>query len=304
MSVRHAAIGPSVLLFASSALWGLATVLSKVLLGTIGPVPLLFVQLLASCGCLWFLCLMLGRNVRIGWDMWPAFLLGVLNPGISYTFSMLALSRIPASVASLFWATEPFFILLLGAIVLKERVTAAAVAMITLGFTGAILVSAAVNDGTLNVGDGIGYACMLVAVVLCAIYTVYSRRVGTEHDPIVLVTLQQTAGLIWATGLLAAQALSGVPTGLSEVPTSELLGAGLTGIVYYALAYWLYLAALGRVSAALAGASFNFIPVVAIAAAFVILGERLQFGQWIGVALILASGFLLVRLTSGTRSGP
>jgi drug/metabolite transporter (DMT)-like permease len=84
---------------------------------------------------------------------------------------------------------------------------------------------------------------------------------------------------------------------LANVQHSTLIYAMLTGLMYYAVAYWLYLAALSRVSAALAGASFNLIPIVTVTVAFVFLGERLNGLQIAGALLILVSASALFWLT-------
>lgn len=119
-----------------------------------------------------------------------------------------------------------------------------------------------------------------------------------EIDALVLVTIQQLAGLVWATLLLAFTSSGwGAPV-FDGVSSLDTFYAAMTGILYYGVAYWLYLIALARVSTALAGASFNVIPVVAIAASYAFLGERLSASQLAGVALILVSGFMLVWLTS------
>jgi drug/metabolite transporter (DMT)-like permease len=88
-----------------------------------------------------------------------------------------------------------------------------------------------------------------------------------------------------------------VTTPLTEVDLGDALGAASTGLLYYAFAYWLYLAALKHVTAALAGASFNLIPLVAIAGAYVLLGERLSGVQIAGALLIIVSGATLAWVT-------
>jgi drug/metabolite transporter (DMT)-like permease len=273
-------------------------VLSKSLLSTIEPVPLLFLQLLASCLLLLPVCHFLKRNLNFGRSLVPAILLGILNPGVSYTFSMLALERIPASVSSIFWATEPFVILLLAAVLLKERITVPIMAVIATGFAGAVLVTGAFSGEAGHLSDLTGAGLMATAIFLCAIYTVLSRKLTTEIDPLALVAVQQIAGLGWTAALLAF--MSGMQSlhALGALPAREIAFAALTGLMYYAVAYWIYLTALKRVSAALAGASFNVIPVVAIVVAYAFLGEKLSLSQIGGVVLIFISGFMLVWLTS------
>ena len=66
--------------------------------------------------------------------------------------------------------------------------------------------------------------------------------------------------------------------------------------MYYAAAYWLFLAALRFVPAGVAGAYFNAIPVFGVGLAMVFLGETLTAVQWAGVAAIMLSVTGLARL--------
>lgn len=77
--------------------------------------------------------------------------------------------------------------------------------------------------------------------------------------------------------------------------------AVLSGLLYYAAAYWLYIAALRSVPAAVEGSYFNAIPVFGVTFAFVFLGVRLTAVQWAGAAVILAAVFELVRLTRASE---
>jgi drug/metabolite transporter (DMT)-like permease len=299
MAISLKGIPPAFLLFTACSFWGVATVLNKALLGSISPVLLLFLQLLASAVFLWAACLSLRKSLPKGKVLLVALALGVLNPGISYTFSMMGLERISASVTSLLWATEPFLILGLAWLILREPITSKVVAVIAVGFIGVVLVSGLLTGQAVGQSDAFGVLFLFVAVLMCAIYTVYSRKIGDTVDALALVTVQQTAGLVWAAVLFTATSEGNIMATVAAVGSSELIYAMLTGLLYYAAAYWLYLSALNRVSAALAGGSFNIIPIVTVAVAFVFLGERLSGLQMFGASLIIVSASALFWLTRG-----
>ena len=197
MAALRKGISPAILLFAACTLWGVATVLNKSLLVTFAPVPLLLIELVASAFALWVACLALARPLPRGKTLLVAVALGVLNPGIAYTFSLLGLSRISASVTSLLWATEPFLITFLAAVVLREKVTRPVIAVIGLGFAGVVLVSGLLSASGLGQTDMVGTIYLFLAVLICAFYTVLSRWLGGSVDALALVTVQQTAGLGW-----------------------------------------------------------------------------------------------------------
>ena len=295
-------VPPALLLSAACSFWGVSTVLNKALLSTIPPVLLLLVQLLASAIFLWVAVIWLKKALPTGRTLIAAIALGVLNPGISYTFSLMGLERISASVSSLLWATEPFLILGLAWLVLSETITRWILAIIAVGFVGVIFVSGLFSDQSTERADILGIGFLFVAVFLCAIYTVYSRKLGDAVDALSLVAVQQTAGLVWAAILFAVISGREMGTLVTAIPAKELLYAAISGLLYYAGAYWLYLSALNRVSAALAGGSFNIIPLVTISVAYVFLGERLQGAQIFGAVLILTSAGALFWKTRSSLS--
>lgn len=302
MAKTLSGIPPAYLLFAASSIWGGATVLNKALLTTISPVLLLFIQLLASAIALWAAILWLGKALPKGRTLLAAIALGVLNPSVSYTFSLMGLERISASVSSLLWATEPFLILGLAWLLLREPITAKVVATIAVGFTGVVCVSGLFSDQSFGQTDILGIGFLFDAVLMCAVYTVFSCKLGGTVDPLSLVAVQQTAGLVWAAMLFAVTTGQDFANVIAAVPPREFAFAAISGLLYFAAAYWLYLSALNRVSAALAGGSFNIIPLVTIAVAYVFLGERLTGMQTFGAALILLSAGALFWLTGGSAA--
>ena len=297
MSLR---LPPAALLVLACALWGGATVLSKALLASIPPVSLLVLQLAPSAAIVWLAFWLSGRRAGPVTLMLPLVLLGLLNPSISYTLSLMGLARVSASVSTLLWAAEPLMILGLAALVLREPVTPRLLAVMLAGMLGVSLVADALGGFAGN--DAVGVLLLLSGVLCCAFYTVFSRRVSETVDSLYIVAVQQAAGLAWAAALLFSGTPYGSPADIADVPLMLAAVAGLSGILYYAAAYWLYIAALRSVPAAVAGSYFNVIPVFGVTFAFLFLGERLTAVQWAGAAIILVSVFELVRLTA--RSGP
>lgn len=302
---RSLRLPPAVLLILACAFWGAATVLNKALLTSIPPVTLLVLQLTPSALLLWVSVLV--SRVRAS-DMSlvaPLALLGILNPGIAYTMSLAGLERISASVATLLWAAEPLMILGLAGVILREPVTWRLILVMLAGFCGVLLV-ADIGGGIGGAGiDAVGILLLLAAVLCCAIYTVFSRKLGDSIDPVFTVAVQQTAGLVWALAFLGAGTRFGEARDIGAIPAGLLAAATLSGLLYYAAAYWLYIVALRSVPAAVAGSYFNVIPIFGVGLAILFLGETLTLGQWVGAAAILLSVFELVRLTgSATADSP
>ncbi len=72
-----------------------------------------------------------------------------------------------------------------------------------------------------------------------------------------------------------------------NVSAAGWLSAVVSGVLYYGAAYWLYLSGLREVPAPFAAVSFYLIPIFGLAAAFLLLGERLNPQQWLGAGVVI-----------------
>lgn len=284
-------------LILAAACWGAGTVISKGILGYIPPLTLLVVQLIASLTFLWTVIAVQRIHISLQRETLWLSLIGLLNPGLAYTFSLLGLSLTTASMSALIWAAEPILILGLAWFILREHLTRSLLACSLLALIGVFLVIGLGSSGG-NSSSVAGNILTLLGVSCCALYTVLTRRAATSLDPVLLVALQETVALIWA-GLIWPFELQA--RGLADLATispETWLWAIASGIVYYALAFWFYIVGLKKIPASLAGLFLNLIPIFAVGGAYLFLNERLATVQWIGAALILAAVVAMLRLQS------
>jgi drug/metabolite transporter (DMT)-like permease len=199
--------------------------------------------------------------------------------------SLLGLTGITASLAVLLWAGEPILILLLAAAVLGDRIGPSIVLSTIAAVGGLTLV---VLDPAAS-GSAVGIGLTVAGVVVCAVYTVLTRRwlLGTDAT-FGVVLAQQVHALALSVVLLAGLLAAGQPMLPAHVSAAALLSAVISGLLYYAFAYSFYISALRRVRASIAAASFYLIPVFGLAGAWV-TGERLQPVQWLGAAIVLGA---------------
>ena len=203
--MRHSSrLSPAVLLFVACAFWGAATVLNKALLASISPVTLLVLELAPSALVLWIMAFSSGSRISKLSLLAPLVLLGIFNPGVSYTLNMIGLARISAGVATLLWAAEPLMILGLAALILREPVTWRLLLIMLVGVLGVALVADVGGSIEASRNDLLGILLLLSAVLCCAFYTVFSRKLSERVDPVFTVAVQQTAGFAWALALLSA----------------------------------------------------------------------------------------------------
>lgn len=292
---RTPALRASLALTASAACWGLATVATKGLLARVPPLTVLTVQLLASVAFLWAAVWATRAPLRLDRGAALASLSGLLEPGLAYTVGLVGLTLTTASSASLIGAAETPMIMVLAWLFLGEPLGGRTLLLAALAGAGVGLLMlpdvAALDGGSLR-----GDSWIVLATFLAAVYVVLSRRLVTGIAPLPLAALQQTVGLLWALAALAlGRALGLGEAAEAEVPVAILVLVGASGIVQYALTFWLYLAGLRYVPAGQAAVFLSLIPVFGVGGAALALGERLAPLQWLGAAVIVGAVQAMVR---------
>jgi drug/metabolite transporter (DMT)-like permease len=193
---------------------------------------------------------------------------------------------------------EPVFVILLVWVAFGLRPDARVAAAIVAAFAGVCLVSLPDLSG-LGAGDVRGDALVLLGTAFAAVYVVTSSRLVADRAPLVLTALQQTVGLGVAVAVLVVALVTGFER-LPEAPGGEmLLLATGSGLVQYALAFWLYLVGLRRLPVSVAGLFLTLTPLFGVAGGMLFLGESATALQLFGAVLILGAVATVVRRSGG-----
>lgn len=277
----------------SAACWGLGTVMSRAVLDTLPPVTLLVIQLGSSVLFLSLLSAISGKTPIMSARELRAGLPGLLEPGLAYLLGTLGLALTTASSASLIGAIEPVAVIGFAWFFLRERITRRIALLALIAVIGVGLVSA--NDGaTSQRGSAGGDLLILLGTLAAALYVVATRRLLSDREPLMLTLVQQFVGLLGVAALWLAAAFFQHPVAaLPPVALSIFVQAVVSGIIQYALAFWLYLIALRGLPASIAAFYLALIPLFGVGGASVFLGERLTLWQGIGAACILGTLMLL-----------
>jgi drug/metabolite transporter (DMT)-like permease len=278
-------LDPRLLLVGAAACWGIGTAVSKQAVADLPAVTLLAAQLAVSVGALAVTGRARGERIRALPSEAAIARLGLLNPGLAYALGLLGLTQISASLAVLIWAGEPVLILLLAVLLLGERLPGWLLALSALAFggLGLVLVGPALSGALL------GVVISVSGVLCCALYTIAARRwIAASDSTLPVVLAQQAYAFALALCLVAVTGLAGgaiLPAAVTTATVASTIGSGL---LYYAVAYWLYLSALRHIPASVAATSFYLIPVFGLGAAS-LFGERLVAPQWVGAAVVIAA---------------
>jgi drug/metabolite transporter (DMT)-like permease len=247
-------------------------------------------------------CASLGL-LRPGVISLKALVVAILG-GVAIVLNWLLLfasySHASISIATTVYNTQPFMLLALGALFLRERITAAKLFWLTLAFAGMVaIVEAKPQTEGLEGGYGIGIAMALGAAFFYALAALAAKHLkGTP--PHLIALIQVSTGVVM---LLPMTDFSNLP---ADGRTWSLLAT--MGVVHTGLMYVLLYGAIQKLPIHLTGALSFIYPIAAILVDRVAFGHALQPLQIAGAAVILLAaagmnlGWTPTRLL-GARAG-
>ncbi len=198
-------------------------------------------------------------------DLGRLGLLGFLG----FTVYHLALNygeqTVGAGAASLLIAAGPIFTALLAVVLLGERLNFWGWLGVLLGFGGVAMIA-------LGEGGGLGFDPGSFWIVLAAfstsLYFVFQKPLHSRYSALEITTYTLWAGTLWMLPFS-----KGLLTAIEKAPLSATLSALYLGVGPAALAYALWNYALGRMPASRVTSFLYLSPVLAIAIAWLWLGE-------------------------------
>ncbi|MFF0204180.1 DMT family transporter [Streptomyces sp. NPDC005017] len=199
------------------------------------------------------------------------------------------------SVATVVYHTQPFYVVLLGALLFRERLTAAKVGWIGLAFAGLILVSG-VTPGDLTSGGGylLGVGQALLAALLYGLSTLVTKRI-TGVRPHLVALVQVVVGIPLLLPFADLGAMSGTGAGWGWL-------VGL-GVIHTGLMYVLMYAAYAQLPTAKIAVLAFVYPAVAMVADWAVYGHHIGLVQALGVPLIVTAS-LKVTLARPRAAAP
>lgn len=282
--VGAASLGSLAALLLLAVMWGLSIPVTKLGLESMPPLTLTALRFAVAVPLL--MVFTLGR-ARLPWHALPRVAaLGVLGIGVGQVAQTYGVVGTSASVGTVISAMIPVFIVFFAALRLHQSVTRSQQLGLVAAFAGICLVgfgqggdAAGLSGTTLA-----GVAFMLLSSLAIAFYYVWSVELTDAHGT--------AAVAAWSTlfGFLALLPWAGWEMAHTDFEvTAVAVGAAVyLGVVVTVVGLFLWLALL-RVVAARVAASVQYLqPLVGIAAAAVLFGDRLGLAFAAGVLLVLA----------------
>ena len=278
-------------------------VATKVALRGFEPLLIAFVRFTIAGALLWLVWRWRGeREAVTRRELGRLAALGFVSLTVYFTFENVGIAHTSASDAAILIATVPIFVLIINAFTAHEHTSRAQWLGVALSFAGVIALvelggrgAGGATPGGVTLG---GDLLVLAASLSGAVYTLMARRLLVTRSALFVTTFQNLFGALFMAPLAAIEAaVVGVRTPTTAAVSAVLYLALLGSILAYLLLnYGLRFVAAGR-----AAAFTNVIPVIAVAAAFVVLGERFTVGQAVAAVVVVAGVFLANRSGAAAR---
>lgn len=278
-------------LFVINVFWGGSFIANAIALKDIGPIEIASLRFFLAAPLLFIITyLWKGRQFfKIDMkDMPTIIMMAITGVTLQYILQVSSQSFTTATNASLLINTSVFFIMILSAMFLGEKLTSWKVIGAIVGFIG---VAFLVSNGTLSFDLGGSVAGDLLIVfcgLLWAIYSIYGKKIAPKYHPLAVLNYIFIIGTI---GFIPFYLL----TPHKSVFTISLPAIG--AIVFLAIfcsivAYLIYNIALEKMGATNVAVYIYFVPLSTIVFAYLILGETLTPLTAIGGLMVLAGMYI------------
>jgi drug/metabolite transporter (DMT)-like permease len=271
-------------------IWGLNFAVLKY--GTTVIEPIAYNAIRMSVGTVALLGVAIATSARPAWaDIRKLMLLGVLGHGVYQGLFINGLARTRAGTAALVVAASPAVIAIVGRALGVEQITRRAVAGIAISFVGIAIVVLGSSRGGEGATSVTGDLLILVSVVAWAFYTTFLRSYTHRIEGVHIAGWTLLGGTLPIL-VVAAPALARTDiVALAPLTWGAILYSGV-GAIGFAYLFWHRgVRVIGSTRTAMFA---QLQPMIALLAAWPLLGERPTVAQVAGCAAVMG-GLLLTR---------
>jgi drug/metabolite transporter (DMT)-like permease len=285
--------------FFTAIAWSGSWITGKLAVAGAPPLEISTVRFLIAAAVLAAITLATRADLGRG-SLWPVALAGLLGYCAYNAFVFVGLTMAPASDGALIVPTLIPVLTALAATFIGERLTAMKLAGFALASVGvALVIVAGQTAEVVSSRRLIGDVLMLLGAVCWATYTVLGTIAMRTRSPLAVVTIAAPIGALCLLPLgFLEKGYADVPGWSLSVWLNVLYLALIGSVASFILFYWV----VRRVGAGVAAMTSYLVPVLTLAMAVVLLGDRPQPLQLVGGVVIL-SGVRLATLRL-EREGP
>jgi len=272
------------LLISVDITWGMMFVINDYLLDYLSPNIMVFLKLLAASILSLAFVLIRDKGIKINRKDLPKIaIIGLIAMCIYNTLEGIGIDLTSASVAALILATVPIFTALTDYILFKNKVNAWTIVGIFGSILGVTILTLGAEDAKIK-ATVLGLIVMVLAASLWALYIVNVKPIQKKYDPMVLVAMFTTSGMIGSlfTVIIAK------PEKM-EFNLSVFILILVSSAFGFVIAQYFYIKVIKHIKVTTVAVFENLIPVTSVVASFLIFGQMLNIIQSIGALIILTS---------------
>jgi drug/metabolite transporter (DMT)-like permease len=236
------------------------------------------------------------RLLKIDASQLPVLLLLGFTGIFAYNyFFFKGLKTIPASRGALLAALNPTIVMIISAMVYKEKITMRKLVGIMISLTGVVIVISRGKVTELLSSLETGDLFMLGCPLTWAVYTLAARPALRHTTPLQATTWASLSGVIM---LLLFSITEPYP---AEVPLKVWVALLYLGLIGTVVAFVWYYDGIKKIGPTRTSIFNNLVPVFAVLFSVVILKEKVSWYTWIGGAMVIG-GVLFVNLQKKIES--
>ncbi len=278
-------------LLALAAMWGLSFLFIKVAVDVVAPLWIVAARCTVGAAILLVILRVRGTALPRGARTWVDLtILATLGNALPWGLMAWSTQYLPSGLVAVVNALAPTSTLVIAIVVGLERPSVRRAVGLVIALSGTAL---AVSSDLGTPGTTMAVLMVVLATIAYGAGTVYAKqRVSGHHAPLAIATGQVTMAAVLSVG--AAAATSPFPVVAEVTPTilGSLIALGVFGTGLAFLAFYTLIASVGATNTILVT---YLIPVVALLAGAVLLGEALTVVVVAGTALTIGGIWLAQR---------
>lgn len=277
-------------IFLGALLGGATSTVTKIGLLDIPPFSFVFLRFLIASICLIPIVVYKKKTIKAYLNLAPLSLLATIN----ILLFIIGIRITTATIGQLLYAATPFLTGVILYVLYKEKLARNAILGIIIGFLGTtiVVVLPVIERHNPFSGSLLGNLLISTGVISWSFYMVYSKKILKKYSP-----FDVTSSFIFVTALVSspffiAELFSG-SRWWGNVSFNSVASFGYVTIVSTIVTYFLNQYAIKHGGSVFASMSFYLLPIFAFLFAFLLLGEHLTPGLFIGGLFVLFGIFLV-----------
>lgn len=275
----------------AASIWGGMFVVVKIVVEFIPPIELVWLRYLIAVAALFII----GCWQRVDWrvkrkDLPLILLIGVTGNALSIVTQETGTWLSSAQLGSVITTATPTFMILFAWWILKERLTWVKIGSIALATIGVLMI---VGVHAISMGQLLGAGSLVIAALTWALMSVLIKLVPSDYAPVQVTALATATAIVCLSPIVFLQRSAVHWHNLTQ--PAVIFCLLYLGVISTAVAFVMWNRGLQLMNAASSGLFFVFQPMVGTLLGWLILGETIGLGFWLGLLLISASIWINIR---------